>query len=100
MPEDPDFISEKVLAPSAPAPAYDLTAWKPALNLPCQVSFSLPIPQFTLGDLLSLRVGAVIDTGHLEGTDVEVLLNDHLIGWAEFEASGQQIAFRFTELAG
>jgi flagellar motor switch/type III secretory pathway protein FliN len=75
-------------------------SWEPALDLPCKVSFGLPIPRFTLGDLLNLRVGTVIDTARPEGTDVVVMLNDHVIGWAEFEASGQQIAFRFTELAG
>jgi flagellar motor switch/type III secretory pathway protein FliN len=97
----PALSDETVQPPPAPAPAESaLNAWAPALELPCKISFGLPIPRFTLGDLLNLRVGTVIDTARPEGTDVVVMLNDHIIGWAEFEASGQQIAFRFTELAG
>ena len=89
-----------MLSPVTPPAEAGTDVWTPAMNLPCHVSFSLPIPRFTLGDLLNLQVGSVIDTARLEGTDVQVMLNDRLIGWAEFEASGQQIAFRFTELAG
>lgn len=95
LPAPPENEAEAMSAAAA-----DFAAWKPALSLPCRLSFGLPIPQFTLGDLLSLRVGAVLDTGRPESTDVLVTLNEHIIGWAEFEASGQQIAFRFTELAG
>lgn len=73
--------------------------WSPGLNLPCQMTFGLSIPNFTLGDLLKLKVGTVIDTGRPEGTDVGVLLNGQLIGWAEFEASGRLMSFRLTELS-
>ena len=83
-------------APEAPSPENE--AWAEALWLPCQLSFELPIPGFTIGDLLRLQVESVVETQRAEGTDIEVQLNGQTIGWAEFEVVGDRLAFRFTEL--
>ena len=85
-----------VQAPAPPSPANE--AWEEALWLPCKLTFELPIPGFTIGDLLRLHVESVVDTQRAEGTDIEVQLNGQTIGWAEFEVVGEHLAFRFTEL--
>lgn len=74
--------------------------WTEALDLNCHLTFGLPVPKFTVGDLLRLAVQSVIDTGRPESTDVGVQLNGQLIGWAEFEVLNDNLAFRFTELEG
>jgi flagellar motor switch/type III secretory pathway protein FliN len=93
MPETELAARENPVLPEA-------AGWGDALNLHCQVTFGLPIPNFTVRDLLQLGANSVIDTGRPEGTDIAFQLNGQLIGWAEFEAVGQELAFRLTELVG
>jgi flagellar motor switch/type III secretory pathway protein FliN len=73
--------------------------WKPVMGLPCQLIVDLPLPGFTIADLLKLRPGSVIDAHWHVGHDVPLLLNGTLIGWIEFELVGDSLGVRLTELA-
>lgn len=73
--------------------------WKPVLGLPCELIVDLPLPGFTIADLLKLRPGSVIDAHWRVGHDVPLLLNGTLIGWIEFELVGESLGVRLTELA-
>ena len=73
--------------------------WRPVLGLPCEFFVDLPVPGFTIADLLKLRPGLVINVRWRVGQDVPLRLNGTLIGWGEFEAMGNSLAVRFTELA-
>ncbi len=75
------------------------TRWKPVLDLSCEVLVALPLPDFTIGDLLQLRAGSLIDSHWRVGHDVPLRLNGTLIGWSELEVLGDRLAVRFTELA-
>lgn len=83
---------------NAQKPAAGEPDWTDVLGLPCRVRFGFPISDFTIGELLGLEVGSVIDSGRREGTHVEVELNDRIIGSAEMEPSDGKLAFRLTEL--
>ncbi len=72
--------------------------WDEAGWLPCVISVDLPVPLFTVRDLLQLDVGAVVETKIADGADVPVMVNAQLIGWAEFEMVGHKLAVRMTEL--
>jgi flagellar motor switch/type III secretory pathway protein FliN len=73
--------------------------WLPVLELPCQFSVELPLPNFKVADFLRLRAGSVIATGWRVTHDVPLRVNGTLIGWGEFDGSGSRLAVRLTELA-
>jgi flagellar motor switch/type III secretory pathway protein FliN len=73
--------------------------WQAALRLPCALTVEIPVPRFTVGDLLRLRSGEVVNTTWAQGSDVAVRVNHELIGWAEFEVVSERLAVRMTELA-
>ncbi len=79
--------------------ATDETRWRPLLGLPGQLTVDLPLPDFTIADLLRLKVGSVMRTSWQVARDVPLRVNDTLIGWSEFEAVGNRLAVRLTELA-
>jgi flagellar motor switch protein FliN/FliY len=72
--------------------------WPEALELPCQLSVALEVPHFTVGDLLNLSVGGVVDTRRREGAHVPVLVNTVMVGWAEFDVIDGRLAVRMTEM--
>ncbi len=73
--------------------------WKPVLELRCELTVELPLPDFNIADLLKLRAGSVIDAHWRVGQDVPLRLNATLIGWSEFEVVSGNLAVRLTELA-
>jgi flagellar motor switch/type III secretory pathway protein FliN len=76
----------------------DETRWQPVLALPCDLMVDLPLPSFTVADLLKLRPGSIANAHWLVGHDIPLRLNGTLIGWAEFEIMGNNLAVRLTEL--
>ena len=73
--------------------------WRPLLALPCELTVDLPLPDVTIADLLELGAGSVMRAGWQVAQDVPLRINDTLIGWGEFEAVGNRLAVRITELA-
>ncbi len=80
---------------SVPSPAE---LWPEALELPCQLSVALRIPQFTIRDLLALRVNSLVSTLRREGAHVPVVINGVMIAWAEFDVIDSRLAVRMTEM--
>ena len=72
--------------------------WTEALGLPCRMRFGFTIEGFSVGQLLGLEIGSVIDSGQPEGSPVRVELNGRPIGNAEIEALDGKLGFRVTEL--
>ena len=73
--------------------------WRPLLALPCELTVDLPLPDVTIADLLELGAGSVMRTSWQVAQDVPLRINDTLVGWGEFEAVGNRLAVRVTELA-
>jgi len=67
--------------------------------LRCKTTAEIAVPKFTVGDLLKLRAGAVVQTATPVANDVPVRVNKILLGWGRFEAVHDRLAIRITELA-
>jgi flagellar motor switch/type III secretory pathway protein FliN len=66
---------------------------------PCLLSLEIPVSRFTVGDLLRLRAGSIVETSSHHASDIPLRANGLLIGWTEFEVIGNRVAVRITELA-
>lgn len=73
--------------------------WTRVAALPCQLSVEIAVPGFTVGGLLTLNAGHLIDTRWTVGADVPLLINGQIVAWSEFEIVNNHIAVRLTELA-
>jgi flagellar motor switch/type III secretory pathway protein FliN len=65
--------------------------------LPCSLTLEVPVPGFTLADLLMLTEGSIIATACHQTSDVPLRVNQLLIGWTEFEVIDDQLAVRITD---
>jgi len=65
--------------------------------LPFTLSVEIPAVRFTIGDLLGLRAGSIVETGCHQTSDLPLRANGLLIGWTEFEVVGDRLAVRITE---
>lgn len=73
--------------------------WGPTVWLSCELTLDLPVPGFTVGDLLRLTSRQVIDTKWSQSKDIPLRANGKLLAWTEFEVVGDRLAVRLTELA-
>jgi len=67
--------------------------------VPCLLSLEVPVTHFTVGDLLRLKKGSIVETASHQASDIPLRANGLLIAWTEFEVIGNQLAVRITELA-
>ncbi len=73
---------------------YDLLPW-----LPCTLALDIPVVKFTVGDLLSLAKGSIVETAYHQSSDLPLRVNGQLVGWTEFEVVGERLAVRLTDLS-
>jgi flagellar motor switch/type III secretory pathway protein FliN len=90
---------EAAAARAEAAEAQSDAFWKPVLDLGCELTVDLPMPDYKIADLLKLRKGSIINAHWRVGRDVPLSLNGAAIGWIEFEVVGGKLAVRLTELA-
>ena len=67
--------------------------------LPCTLTLEIPVVGFTIGDLLALTKGSIVETACHHTSDVPLRVNQLLIGWTEFDVIGDKLAVRITEQA-
>lgn len=67
--------------------------------LPLNLTLEIPVPGFTVEELLNLAPGSIFKTLHPSTADVPIRANGKLIAWAKFEVAGNKLAARVTELA-
>jgi flagellar motor switch/type III secretory pathway protein FliN len=67
--------------------------------LPCTLALDLPVVRFTVGDLLGLAVGSIVETAYHQSSDLPLRVNGQLVGWTEFEVVGERLAVRLTDLS-
>jgi flagellar motor switch/type III secretory pathway protein FliN len=85
---------------SQPAPAdREFLSLESLASMPLTVSLEVPVVRFTIGDLLKLSKGSIVETACHHTSDVPLRVNQVLIAWTEFEVSGDRLAVRITELA-
>jgi len=73
--------------------------WARVESLPCVLSVEVPVPGFTVADLVRLAKGRVIATNWIVGQDVPLRINGEVVAWIEFEVVREHLAVRLTELA-
>lgn len=83
--------------PKPEAPAAE--PWARVEALPCLLTVEIPVPGFTVSDLVHLEPGRIIATRWTVGQDVPLRINGELIAWSEFEVAQDHLAVRLTELA-
>lgn len=67
--------------------------------LPCTLTLDVPVVRFTIGDLLALRRGSIVETACHHTSDVPLRVNQVLMGWTEFDVIGDHLAVRMTDQA-
>lgn len=72
---------------------WGMTVW-----LPCELSLDLPVPNFTVQDLLCLHPQSIVDTKWNQSRDIPLRANGKLLAWSELEVVGERLAVRITEL--
>jgi flagellar motor switch/type III secretory pathway protein FliN len=72
--------------------------WDSFKQLPCLLTLELPVPRFTVRQVLELKPGVVVDTGWSQATDMPLRVNGELLAWSEFEIVDDGYGVRITEL--
>lgn len=93
------------LAPSAtvPPPASAFASvndprWKQVEELPCNLSIEVRVLNFTLKDLLALRVKSIVRSELAASAGPPVRVNGEIVASGDFEVLGKRLAVRITEL--
>jgi flagellar motor switch/type III secretory pathway protein FliN len=73
--------------------AKDVLPW-----LPCTLALEVPLVGFTVGSLLELEEGSLVQTACSQSSDIPLRVNGVLMAFTEFEVLGERLAARITEL--
>jgi flagellar motor switch/type III secretory pathway protein FliN len=66
--------------------------------LPCTLALEVSVVGFTVGSLLKLAQGALVQTSCHQSSDIPLQVNGILMAWTEFEVVGDRLAARITDL--
>ena len=66
--------------------------------LPCTLALEVAVVGFTVGSLLKLAEGSLVQTSCHQSTDIPLQVNGILMAWTEFEVVGERLAARITDL--
>lgn len=92
--KEPQAAGTAVVQPAPSKDPVEMYGW-----FPCLLSLEIPVTHFTVGDLLRLRPGSIVETSAHHTSDIPLRANGLLVGWTEFEVIGSRVAVRITELA-
>jgi flagellar motor switch/type III secretory pathway protein FliN len=73
-------------------------AWQEAGWLPCRLAAEIAVRRFTVGDLLSLEIGSLVDCGAAAESDVSVHVSGVRAGCGKLDIAGDHRALRLTEI--
>ena len=83
-------------------PRIEIVARDPlarAFALPCTLTLEIAATRFTVGDLMALLPGTVVETQTQQNEDLPLLVNGQLVGLVEIEVVGDHLAVRLTGIA-
>lgn len=96
-------VTPEILPAAGPLdPALALLAPDPlarAFALPCLLTLEIPVVHFTVGGLLQLEVGSIVETAMQQNEDLPLTANSQLIGMVEIEVVGDNLAVRLAGIA-
>ena len=67
-------------------------------DVPLRVAIELGRVNMTIGEILELREGAVVETRKPSGQPMEIMVNERLFGRGEVVVVGDNLAIRITDL--
>jgi flagellar motor switch protein FliN/FliY len=67
-------------------------------DVPLRVAIELGRVNMTIGHILELREGAIVETHKLSGQPMEIMVNERLFGRGEVVVVGDNLAIRITDL--
>ena len=67
-------------------------------DVPLKVAIELGRVNMTIGEILELREGAIVETRKLSGQPMEIMVNERLFGRGEVVVVGDNLAIRITDL--
>jgi flagellar motor switch/type III secretory pathway protein FliN len=91
-------MATALAVPQNPPVAAAESAWQEAGWLPCRLTAELAVRGFTVGDLLSLQVGSLVDTATATDADLAVRVNGVAVGCAKLTVARGRLGVRLTEL--
>ena len=89
-------------AAGAHTPRIEVLATEPlarAFVLPCTLTLEVAVVRFTVGTLLGLEVGTVVETAAQQNEDLPLSVNGQLVGMVEIEVVGDNLAVRLAGVA-
>jgi flagellar motor switch/type III secretory pathway protein FliN len=91
-------MATALAVPQLPPAEISDDAWREARWLPCQLRAEAHVEAFTMGDLMRVEVGSIVDSGIPLETDVAVTVNGACVGYGKLDLVGEKLAIRLTEL--
>ena len=86
-----------LLPPGTRAEAPDPLAR--AYDLPCTLVLEVAAVAFSVGSLMQLRAGSLVQTAAQQNEDLSLKVNGQLVGTVEFDVVGERLAVRLTGMA-
>ncbi len=83
-----------------PQKARDAAGMDVLMNVPLQVTAELGSSSMSVGKVLKLGAGSIIELDRLAGGPVDLLVNNKLIARGEIVAVDENFGVRITELIG
>lgn len=70
-----------------------------AYMLPCRLVLETPVINFTVGTLMRLEPGAILETATQHNEDLLLHVNGQVVGTVKFDVTRDQLAVRLTGVA-
>lgn len=67
--------------------------------LPCRLILEAPIVDFTVGTLMWMQPGSVLETAAQHNEDLLLHVNGQIVGPVKFDVTGDRLAVRLTGIA-
>ncbi len=90
------------ILPAASDGVHEVVARDPlerAFGLPCVLTLEVPVVEFTVGSLMRLEVGSLVETAAQQNEDLPLTVNGVLVGLVEIEVVGETLAVRLAGVA-
>jgi flagellar motor switch/type III secretory pathway protein FliN len=85
--------------PESEAPVQtEIDPWDFVQEVPCALRVEIPVEKLTVGQVLKLQVGSIINSGLEEGSVVSIWVSNQRIGWGRFEVVGERLGIQIVGL--
>lgn len=95
-------LKQSVEPALAPLEATAIETGDPLLRaymLPCRLVLETPVINFTVGTLMQLEPGFVVETAAQHNEDLLLHVNGQVVGTVKFDVTRDQLAVRLTGVA-